>query len=382
MEAILSGKIQDLRSPRFYDVVILSIVFILVGLSVVMVYSTTGVISSEKFSDPLFYLKRQVTSVVLGFVILFLCARINIERLKTFSPFCLPICLLLLFMTLLPGVGESSGGAKRWVNLFIIRFQPGEIVKVLFAVFIAGYLGRHENKLHFFTDGVLKPFTMVALVCGLLLIQPDFGSASVIAIISFAMIAATGVRLRYMALCGIALLMSAVTLVLVSPYRMRRIISFLNPWADPAGKGYQLIQSLIAVGTGQVSGVGLGASQQKLFFLPAAHTDFIYAVIGEELGFVGCVAVLLLFVLFLWRGLTIAAKLSDRPFSFALAIGLTLLVVAPALLNVGVVTGMLPTKGLVLPLVGYGGTSLVACMAAIGLLLALNRSIHDRVDRS
>ena len=175
MEAVLTSKVRDLHSPRFYDVVILSVVVVLVGLSIVMVYSTTGVISSEKFGDPLFYLKRQVTSVILGIIAMLLCARIDIERLKSFSPICLPICMFFLLLTLIPGLGESSGGAKRWVNLFVLRFQPGEIVKVLFVVFIAGYLGRHESKLHLFANGVFKPFLTVCIICTLFLAQPDFG---------------------------------------------------------------------------------------------------------------------------------------------------------------------------------------------------------------
>jgi cell division protein FtsW len=180
-----------------------------------------------------------------------------------------------------------------------------------------------------------------------------------------------------MALCTVAVVLCMGTLVLISPYRMMRVVSFLSPFADASGKGYQLIQSLIAVGTGQVSGVGLGSSQQKLFFLPAAHTDFIFAVISEELGFVGAVVVIAAFLVILWRGFLLARSVSHDTFLFSCAVGLTMLIVVPALLNVGVVIGLLPTKGMVLPLVGYGGSSLMACMAVIGLLLGIRRDARD-----
>ena len=362
-----------IKPGKFYDLVILTLTFLMVGFSLLMVYSTTGVISSEKFADPYYYLKRQLVAVIIGIIFMFAFAKVKISFLEKISVFCLPVAFLLLLATLLPGIGDSAGGAKRWINLGFMRFQPAECVKLLFIIFIAGYLSRHESKLQTFKAGIVKPFIFVCLVAGLLLMQPDFGSAAVIALISFSMVAVSGARLRHMAFCGLVLAMCAATLIAISPYRMKRVVSFMSPWADASGKGYQLIQSLIAVGSGQATGVGLGSSQQKLFFLPAAHTDFIFAVIGEELGFVGCILVLTLFLLFLWRGFYLASRVSSNVFAFSLTCGLTLLIALPALLNIGVVTGMLPTKGLVLPLIGYGGTSIVTCLSAIGLLLALSR---------
>lgn len=373
--AIISLKSEQRTAQvRFYDLFILSLTFLLLSLSLVMVYSTTGVVSSEKFADPYYYVKRQFIAALIGISLMFLLAQVKLSHLRKFSVFCLPLALLMLVLTLMPGLGDSAGGARRWINLGFMRFQPAECVKLLFIIFIAGYLSRHEAKLADFKTGVLKPFILVCLVSGLLLMQPDFGSAAVIAMIAFSMVAVSGVRVKYMILCGAVLACSAATLIVISPYRMKRVISFMSPWADASGKGYQLIQSLIAVGSGQATGVGLGASQQKLFFLPAAHTDFIFAVIAEELGFVGGTLVLLLFMLFLWRGLSLASRMTNDIFRFSLMTGLTLLITLPALLNLGVVTGMLPTKGLVLPLIGYGGSSLVSCLASIGLILALARS--------
>ncbi len=369
---------RDLKPPFLIDVFMVMTTLALVGFSLVMVYSTTGIISQEKFGDPLYYARRQVVAAIVGITAMFIFSRVSTQKLKKISPFLIFFCLILLVGALIPGIGEISGGARRWVRLGFIRFQPGELVKVMYVLFIASYLGRREKELGGFREGIVKPFLILSVNAALFLMQPDFGSALVLAAVTVCMMTAAGVRLRYIAACIGVLLVCGGLLVVISPYRMGRVVSFMSPWADASGKGYQLIQSLIAVGTGQVTGVGLGGSQQKLFFLPAAHTDFIFAVIAEELGFVGCVSLLGLFLMFLWRGLKLAGRLSDDTFSFSLAVGLTCLIVVPALLNMGVVLGLLPTKGMVLPLVGYGGSSLVACLITIGILLSLTRSIQKQ----
>jgi cell division protein FtsW len=238
---------------------------------------------------------------------------------------------------------------------------------------MAGFFARHESRIPSFIHGIVKPFLLVGMVAALLLMQPDFGSSAVIIVVVLAMALASGVRLGYMGLCSVVVALILGILVAISPYRMMRVVSFLSPFSDASGKGYQLIQSLIAVGSGEVWGVGLGSSQQKLFFLPAAHTDFIFAVISEELGFVGGLCIIAAFLVILWRGLLLAKGVRGDTFLFALAVGLTMMIVAPALLNVGVVIGVLPTKGMVLPLVGYGGSSLMACMAVVGLLIGIKR---------
>ena len=349
---------------------------LLVLIGFLMIYSTTGVISREKMGDDLYYVKRQAAACLVGLVFMLVLAKTSIARIKELSPFFLLITLVLAALPLIPGIGDRAGGAQRWVQLPGIRFQPGEFAKLSFIIFLAGYLARHESKLGEFKRGILFPGLLLSVVSALFLAQPDFGSTVVIAIVCLAMLAASGIRLIYLALGGALLLSSAAALVVISPYRMSRVVSFLSPFSDSSGKGYQLIQSLIAVGSGQLYGVGLGESQQKLFYLPAAHTDFIFAVIAEEFGFIGSVATLLLFGVLMARGLQIARRHAADTFSFALAIGLTLMIVAPAILNAGVVTGALPTKGMVLPLVGYGGSSLVVCLIGLGLLLALACEMH------
>lgn len=361
------------RPPLFSDVPLVIVTLLLTAFGLLMLYSTSGILAQEKFDDPFYYLRRQSVAAVLGCVAIVVLSRIKLSWIRRASPLFFMCCLGLLLLPLLPFLGHEAGGASRWVNLFGFRFQPGELVKLLFIVFMAGYFSRRQDKIHTFLQGVVKPLFLVGVVGVLYLLQPDFGSTALILLITLAMAFVSGVRFKHLAVSGLFCVVALAGLVIASPYRVKRLLSFLEPMADASGKGYQLIQSLIAVGSGEVSGVGLGASQQKLFFLPAAHTDFIFAVIGEELGFVGALCLIALFGILFWRGLRISLRASGDPFAFALGIGMTLLVVAPALLNMGVVLGLLPTKGLALPFISYGGTSVVVSFIAIGILLALAR---------
>ena len=364
---------QYQRHPPFQEIILLVVTILLLSFSLVMVYSTTGVVSQEKFGDAFYYVKRQGIAAVVGMFALYGFSKVPVEFLKKISPYLFFVALGLLAGTYVPGLGDRAGGAQRWLNLRIVRFQPGEFVKLLFIVYLAGFLARHEDKLKEFVTGIVKPFCLVGVLCALFLKQPDFGSSAILCLITVAMTGGSGARLRHLGMMLLSFAIPAALLVAFSPYRMKRITSFLSPWADPSGSGYQLIQSLIAVGSGKITGLGLGGSQQKLFFLPAAHTDFIFAVIAEELGMVGCLCLLMAFLIFLARGLKLAGKVVDDTFTFSLSIGLTLLIVLPAMLNTGVVTGILPTKGMVLPLVGYGGSSILSCLIAVGMLFSISR---------
>jgi cell division protein FtsW len=376
---LTTHRFRELRAPSRVDFVLISTVMLLIGFGLVMVYSTTGIVSQERMGDAVFFAKRQTLSAILGFGLMLICMRFPLDLLRRASPYLFLVSIFLLALPLMPGIADRAGGASRWVKLGPIRFQPAEFVKVCMVIFMAGFFARHESRVTSFLHGIVKPFGLVGMAAALLLLQPDFGSSAVIIVVVLAMALASGVRLAHMGLCTVAVVVVLGVLVAISPYRMMRVVSFLSPFADASGKGYQLIQSLIAVGTGQVWGVGLGGSQQKLFFLPAAHTDFIFAVISEELGLVGGLAVIVAFLVILWRGLLLAKSVRGDTFLFALAVGLTMMIVAPALLNVGVVVGVLPTKGMVLPLVGYGGSSLMACMAVVGLLIGIKRDA-DRVQ--
>lgn len=366
-------RFRELRAPSPVDYVLISTVLLLVGFGLVMVYSTTGIVSQEKMGDALYSAKRQTFSALLGMGLMFACMRVPLRVVKTVAPYLFAVSIFLLALPLLPGISDRAGGASRWVRFGPVRFQPAEFVKVCMVVFMAGFFSRHESRITSFFHGIIKPFGLVGGAAALLLMQPDFGSSAVIIVVVLSMALASGVRLTHMAFCSVVVAIVMGLLVFISPYRMMRVVSFLAPFSDASGKGYQLIQSLIAVGTGQLWGVGLGGSQQKLFFLPAAHTDFIFAVISEELGFIGAIVTICAFLVILWRGLLLAKSVRGDTFLFTLAVGLTMMIVAPALLNMGVVIGVLPTKGMVLPLVGYGGSSLMACLAVVGLLLGIKR---------
>lgn len=369
----------NLKAPLFPDTPLLAITLALVSFSLVMVYSTTGILSHEKFGDSLLFVKRQALSAFLGVVLLFVVARFDVSIVRKLSPLAMIVALLFVVLPFIPGLGVSAGGARRWIRFGSIAFEPAEFSKVMYVVFLAGFFARHENKIASFGTGFFKPILLLTLLAVPLLLQPDFGSVVILMVVTLVMSLAAGARLKYIVGSIVLGIFALVPLVIFSPYRLRRVLGFLSPFTDQEGRGYQLIQSLIAVGTGGVSGVGLGASQQKLFFLPAAHTDFIFGVIAEELGFVGCVMLCVVFLIFLWRGMRLAYRYADDTFAFTLAVGLTLLIVAPAFLNIGVVVGLLPTKGMVLPLVGYGGSSLVACLLTVGLLLALARGFYRRL---
>ncbi|MCB0339600.1 MAG: putative lipid II flippase FtsW [Bdellovibrionales bacterium] len=365
--------------PFFSDKFILVIAFVLVFFSLLMIYSATGNVSQEKYGDAYLFVRRQSLAAILGFVLLFSVSYINVEWLRKVALGFFVLAVLLLLLVCIPGIGSKAGGAQRWIGVGPLHFQPSELCKIFVVISLAGFLSRREGKLKYFVPGVVVPVAFLSVAAVLLLIQPDFGSVAVLFSVALCMMLASGVRFRHFLYSGFACMVAGGILIATSPYRMKRILSFMNPWDDSQGKGYQLIQSLIAVGSGKATGVGLGASQQKLFFLPAAHTDFIFAVIAEELGFIGAVALLILFMLLLWRGLLLAGRLADDTFLFNLALGLTLLLVVPALLNIGVVIGLLPTKGLALPLISYGGSSLICSLLTVGLLLAVGRTLYQRM---
>lgn len=345
----------------------------LLGLSLLMVLSTTALTAQELHGDPTTIIRKHLAHIFLGICGLFVFARLNPLRLAGKGNYFLALAVVMLGFVLVPAIGEIAGGARRWVSVAGIRLQPGEIVKLCLVIFFADYIARNRERLGEFVPGVVIPFAITSVVAALLLLQPDFGSSVVIMLIVLCQLLVGGARLLHLALVGLAAAGAAAILVISSPYRFGRLVAFLDPFADPSKSGYQLIQSLIAVGSGGTWGLGLGAGKQKLFYLPAAHTDFIFAVIAEELGLFGALGVLTLFALIAYRGVLLARRLYDEPFLCALTTGLTLLIVIPAILNICVVTGLLPTKGMVLPLVGYGGTAMVMNLSLMGLLLALTK---------
>lgn len=357
---------------RVVDRWIVLATLILVAIGVLMVFSTTAVESHVTEGDRAAMVKRHFVHLSVGILVMFGLSRSDPERWYRISAPLLVTSFVFLFLTLIPGIGHVAGGARRWLILGPLRFQPGEFAKLAAVLYFASYIERHHQEMSNFTKGVVLPFSLLGVFAALLLLEPDFGSTAVIVVVVIGQLFLV-CRFRHMLLTGACAAAALGTLVFISPYRMKRFLAFLDPFDDPNGSGYQLVQSLIAVGSGGLSGVGLGAGKQKLFYLPAAHTDFIFAVIAEELGFGGTMLVLGLFLVILLRGLRITRHFVQRPYLACVALGCTLLVVVPALLNMGVVLGLLPTKGMVLPLVAYGGTAMIIHLAAVGMLLRLSR---------
>ena len=345
---------------------------ILIAVSCLMVYSTTAQSSFESHASSLKFLNTHLAHILVGFVGYFLAVKIPLTWIKKAIVPGFLCCLFLLMVVLIPGIGQSAGGAQRWLMIGPLRFQPGEIVKLCAILYISSYIGRHNAKMSRFIPGTVVPFIVIGAMAVLLLLEPDFGSTAIVSGVIFCQLLMVS-RISHLVSIGIVAAAAAASLVLTSPYRMKRLEAFLDPLQNASGSGYQLVQSLVAISKGGILGEGLGAGRQKLYYLPAAHTDFIFSMIAEELGFIGSVFVIITFIVIGLRGLRIARRLQKDYFLCSLAVGLTMLIVLPAILNIGVVTGLLPTKGLVLPLVAYGGTAMVVNLFIMGLLTSISR---------
>lgn len=345
----------------------------LVGL--VMVFSASAIVAGNRFQDPEFFLKRQIAWLGFGFLLMHLTSRIDYQLWRRLSIPILMCMLVLLVMVLVPSLGVAAKGARRWLRVGPISIQPAELAKLVTVMYLAAYLTRKADKLTLFRSGLLPALIVVGLLSGLVLLEPDLGTVVVIGLVTVGLLFLGGARITHLlslALCAIPV---ALVLILGSSYRRQRLMTFLAPWKDASDAGFQITQSFLAFGSGGPFGVGLGEGKQKLFFLPEAHTDFVLALVGEELGLAGTATVILLFALFVWRGFHIATR-ARMPFGKFLGMGITLLIGIQALVNAAVVTGLLPTKGLTLPFVSYGGSSLVVSFIGVGMLLSISRDRH------
>ena len=345
---------------------------VLVGLGIVMIYSASAIRAQERFGDPTFFLKRQAIWAGLGLLAMGWAATWDLKRFQRLTPILFLASLFLLLLVLVPAVGIKINGARRWLRLFGLSFQPAEMAKLAVVLFLASYFARRQDRLGSFLDGFLPPLLMTGLMAGLIILQPNFGTA-VVLLITAAMIFFVG-RARIGHLLGTAAVAGPALLALMwmSSHGRTRLMALVDPSQVSARATYQLDQSFYALGPGGWIGRGLGNSMQKLFFLPEPHNDFIFAIVGEELGFVGAVAVVGLFALFLWRGMRAAVRATD-PYAGYLAMGVTGLIVGQAVLNMAVVSGLLPTTGVPLPFLSFGGSSLVITLFAVGILLNVSR---------
>ncbi len=362
-----------------YDRWLLFVVLLLLLVGLTAVYSSTSVISPdllEKFHkkgvmvSQFGFIRKQLLTMGLGLIAMFIAFKMPLSLVRKMSIPLLVIslaCLLMVFTKL----GITAGGARRWIRIWPSTFQPSELVKLCMVLFLSWYMSRAQYSKEKFGSFLVPIFIMGAFQV-VFLKQPDFGAAMSLCLLTMSMLFLSGIKLRYIFSLGI-LLIPVVTKLLYEPYRWKRVTAFLDPWKDPQGGGFQLVQSFIALGSGGLSGVGLGEGKQKLFFLPEVHTDFIFSMIGEELGFIGAALVTLLFFIFFLKGISIARKAAE-PFHYYLAYGLSIMIAIQALFNFAVVTGMLPTKGLPLPFISYGGSSLITNMTAVGLLLNVSKN--------
>ncbi|MDR7402589.1 MAG: putative lipid II flippase FtsW [Armatimonadota bacterium] len=354
-------------------------VVILTGVGVVMVYSASAIVAHEWYGDSAFFLKRQATWAVLGLVALALAQRVHYLRLRPLAPALLAIGAVALVLVLVPGIGRTAGGARRWLPVGgPVSVQPSEGMKLALVLFLADALDRRGSRIGELR-AIAGPVAVTAAVFGLILAQPDMGTALLTALVAGGMLFAAGARLRHLVGMGLAALPVVAAAALGEEYRRQRLLAFVNPWADPQGAGFHIIQSLLALGSGGLRGVGLGQSRQKFYYLPERHTDFIFSILGEELGLVGGLSILALYGVLAVRGMRIARTAPDR-FGSLLAAGLTVTIVAQAVINIGVTTGVLPITGVPLPLVSFGGSSLLFTMIAAGILL--NISQHAGSDPS
>ncbi len=365
------APVQPRLAPLPFDWLLLLVLLVLPAGGAVMVYSASAIQAARQLGDEFFFLERQAVAFTLGLALLLLALRVGYRRLAAWAYPLLVFSLLMLVLVLVPGIGRVAGGARRWINLGLLNFQPAELAKVALVLYLAHSLSRKREKVRLFSIGFLPHLLVTGLMVVLCLLERDMGTGVIMLLVLFTMLFAAGARVSY--LVGAVLLAIPVgwRLVTGTPYRMERWLAYLDPWGHRDGAGFQLVESLLGIGNGGWLGQGLGQGKGKLFYLPAAHTDFIAAVIAEETGLLGIAVLLLLYGVLVWRGLRASLRAAE-PFGAYLALGLTTLIGAQALLNLAVVFGLLPTKGLTLPFVSYGGSSLMTLLLAAGVLLSVS----------
>ena len=353
---------------RNCDLTLLIIVLILAGVGIIFVYSSSAIIANDELHDSYYYLKRQIVWFIIGIILMRIFMNAEYDRLRKSGPLLLLVSIALLVLVLVPGIGKTIGGATRWIKISSFTLQPSELAKLACILYAADSLTRKQAVIGNFFRSLLPHLIIIGALFALLLLQPDFGTAIVIFCVIFVMCFISGIRLTHLFLPVLIALPFICVLVTKVGYRHKRILAFIDPWKYEKGSGFQIIQSFIALGSGGLFGSGLTESKQKLFFLPNPFTDFIFAVIGEELGFIGVCLIILLFIVLLYKGMNIALQSKDM-FYKLLAVGVTSLIGIEAIINIGVNVGLLPTKGTTLPFISYGGSSLIFKFACIGILL-------------
>jgi cell division protein FtsW len=360
-----------MRERAQYDLPLLILTISLMGIGIVIVYSASAILAVDKFGDGYYFLKKQALFGAFAVVMMVVMMKVPYVLLKRMAYPILGVSMMLLLLLLTPGIGYRVGGSTRWIRLFNLSFQPSEFAKLALIIFLAHFLEKKGDRMETFSKGFLPVLIISGAMISLVMLQPDFGVALFLAAMVLVLLFVGGARVSYLAGSILASIPFVYLLISRVDYRYNRIVGFLKPWEDSSRSSFQIVQSLLALGSGGLFGTGLGAGSQKLFFLPAPHTDFIFSVIGEELGMVGATITLGLFALFTIRGIRIALMAED-PFGTFLALGITAMISMQAIINMGVVLGLLPTKGLTLPFISYGGTSLLINAMGVGILLNIS----------
>ena len=362
---------MSVKKNNSVDFILLGTMLVLVVFGVVMVYSASSYSAALQYKDEFFYLKKQLIGIVMGLIGCVFCIFFDYRKLNKLKWPLVIISILLLVLVFVPGIGSSKYGATRWINLRFMTIQPSEIAKFTFIIFTAAHMSKNAEKIGKFTS-ILPVIILGGIYCILIILEPNMSITMCFGLLLLFMLFIGGARKKHILLILLPILLAVPLLIIAEPYRMKRLLAFLDPWSEASSVGYQLVQSLYALGAGGAIGVGLFNSRQKYLFLPFAESDFIFSIIGEELGFVGCVFVLLLFVLMVYRIILIACKSTSR-FGSLLAAGVASIISIQVLLNIAVVTGMVPPTGLPLPFISAGSTSLLVFMSAIGVVLNVDR---------
>lgn len=358
--------------PKKYDKLLLIAVILICIFGIIMIYSASSIWAEYKYNDPFKFVKAQSIFFIIGLLFIFILSKFNIDILYKKANLILLICFILLVLVIIPGIGTIRNGSRSWFGIGSLGIQPSEFAKIGLIIFVAKYLANNQKNVKDIKKGVLPILLVIGVFFALIMLEPDFGTAMVIVLTLIVMIFISGVKLSFFIKIGILGLLGIVGLIIVAPYRMERIISFLNPWVDPLGSGYQIIQSLYAIGPGGLLGQGFLNSHQKQFYLPEPQTDFIFSIISEEFGFLGILIVTSFIAFIFYRIIKIALK-ENNLFKKYLAFGLGFGIIIQSLLNIAVVIGLIPVTGVTLPFLSYGGSSLLISMISIGIILNISK---------
>ena len=353
------------------DKLLLLSVVLLTIFGLIMIYSSSSIWAEYKFNDEFKYLKSQSLFLILSYITIFITSKIPYTIYKKYSNTLLFICIILLILVLIPGIGTIRNGSRSWFGIGPLGIQPSEFTKLALIIYTSKYLT--NNKIKDIKTSVLPLLIIVFLIFGLIMLEPDFGTGIIIVISIIALLFISGVNMSFFIKLAILGLIGIIVLIIIAPYRLERIISFINPWSDPLGSGFQIIQSLYAIGPSGLLGMGLGNSIQKHFYLPEPQTDFIFSIISEELGFLGIIIIATLFIIIIYRGFKISIKQEDN-FAKYLSFGITFSIAFQTILNLMVVVGLIPVTGVTLPFLSYGGSSLLISTTSIGILLNISKN--------